>query len=176
MAKQLSPRQRRFIEEYLVDLNAAQAAIRAGYAASGARQQGHRLLTDVDIQAEISARQRERATRIGVDQDWVLKRLVMIVERCMQHAPVTDADGAPTGTHRFDAAGAHRGLHSIGKHLGMFVDRRFVGFKRFEDMTDDELRAFIGDLDDYIDDDGADEDASADGAPSLARAKPAGSA
>ncbi len=176
MAKQPSPRQRRFIEEYLVDLNAAQAAIRAGYAVSGARQQGHRLLTDVDIQADISARQRERAKRIGIDQDWVLKRLVMLVERCMQHEPVTDANGTPTGEYRFDAAGAHRGLHSIGKHLGMFVDRRIVGVKRFKDMNDDELRHFIGDLDDWLDDDGTDEDASADEAPSLARTKPAGSA
>ena len=108
MAAKLSPRQRRFVEEYLVDLNASQAAVRAGYGVSGARQQGHRLLTNVDIQAEISVRQRERGRRVGVDVDWVLKRLVMLVERCMQHEPVTDAAGVGIGEYRFNAAGANR--------------------------------------------------------------------
>ncbi len=53
----LTPKQELFVREYLVDLNATQAAIRAGYSADTARQQGSRLLTDVDVQDAVAAAQ-----------------------------------------------------------------------------------------------------------------------
>jgi phage terminase small subunit len=61
----LTDRQRLFVAEYLVDLNATQAAIRAGYSPRTARQQGNRLLTHVDVQPAIIAAQAERAQRVA---------------------------------------------------------------------------------------------------------------
>jgi phage terminase small subunit len=53
LESKLTAKQRAFISEYLKDFNATQAAIRAGYAESGARQEGHRLLTNADIRQDI---------------------------------------------------------------------------------------------------------------------------
>lgn len=71
----LTPRQARFVEEYLLDLNATQAANRAGYSTKTAKQQGQRLLTNVDVQAAVSAAQSSRSERTKIDADWVLRRL-----------------------------------------------------------------------------------------------------
>jgi phage terminase small subunit len=74
-ANAVSPKQRAFVLEYLVDLNATQAAIRAGYSAKTADQQGSRLLANVKIAEAISAAQLARAERTKIDADWVLTRL-----------------------------------------------------------------------------------------------------
>lgn len=71
----MTPKKRRFVEEYLKDLNATQAAKRAGYSERTARSQGERLLTDVDVQAAIQAAIRERSTQAKVDAAYVLSRL-----------------------------------------------------------------------------------------------------
>jgi phage terminase small subunit len=71
----LTAKQERFVEEYMIDLNATQAAIRAGYSAKTAKQQGARLLTNVDISSALSAAQESRSERVKVDADWVLSRL-----------------------------------------------------------------------------------------------------
>jgi phage terminase small subunit len=68
----LKPKQDAFCGEYLVDLNGAAAAIRAGYAESGARQEAHRLLANPAIQERIAALQAERAARTAVTADKVL--------------------------------------------------------------------------------------------------------
>lgn len=74
----LNARQRRFVDEYLIDLNATQAAIRAGYSKKTARQIGERLLSNIDIQAEITKKQRKRSDRTEITQDRVLKELARI--------------------------------------------------------------------------------------------------
>lgn len=74
----LNAKQRRFVDEYLIDLNATQAAIRAGYSKKTARQIGERLLSNVDIQAEITKKQRKRSNRTEITQDRVLKELARI--------------------------------------------------------------------------------------------------
>lgn len=71
----LTPKQALFVKEYLVDLNATQSAIRAGYSEKTAKQQGQRLLTNVDVSAALSAAQAERSKRVEIDADWVLRRL-----------------------------------------------------------------------------------------------------
>lgn len=65
----MTAKQARFIDEYLVDANGTQAAIRAGYGAAGARVAAHRLLTNVAISSAIEARQRVDATRLSVDRE-----------------------------------------------------------------------------------------------------------
>lgn len=76
----MNDKQRTFAEEYLVDLNATQAAIRAGYSEKTAKQQGARLLTNADVAALIAELKAERSAQTGVDAAWVLKRLALEAE------------------------------------------------------------------------------------------------
>jgi len=70
----LTPKQEAFVREYLVDLNATQAAIRAGYSQRTANEQGARLLANVSVRAAIEAAQAERAERVGISADAVLEQ------------------------------------------------------------------------------------------------------
>lgn len=76
----MTPKQKRFVEEYLIDLNATQAAIRAGYAPRSAAVTGARLLTNAKIAAAIAEAQAKRSERTKIDADWVLNRLSQEVE------------------------------------------------------------------------------------------------
>ena len=71
----LTPKQEAFVREYLIDLNATQAAIRAGYSAKTARAVGSENLTKPDIAAAIAEAQTKRAERTQIDADWLLTRL-----------------------------------------------------------------------------------------------------
>ena len=73
--KKLSPKETRFVDEYLIDLNATQAAIRTGYSIKTAYSIGQRLLKKVEIQAAIAENKRKRSDRTQIDADWLLKRL-----------------------------------------------------------------------------------------------------
>ncbi len=77
MAK-LSEKQKRFVSEYLVDLNATAAAKRAGYSEKTAKSQGQRLLTNVDIQAAIQKRQEKLRGKLEITQEMVLSELAAI--------------------------------------------------------------------------------------------------
>lgn len=74
----LTARQRRFVDEYLVDLNATQAAIRAKYSKKTANEQGARLLANVSVQAAIQQRMKAREARTEITQDMVLRELAKI--------------------------------------------------------------------------------------------------
>lgn len=74
----LTPKQARFVEEYLIDLNATQAAIRAGYSERTAYSQGQRLLKNVEIQRSIAEAQEDRSKRTEITADRVLQELARI--------------------------------------------------------------------------------------------------
>lgn len=78
MAEKLTPKQERFCNEYLIDLNATQAAIRAGYSESGAAVEGHRLLTNANIQDYISDLNKDRQESTGVSARMVIEELAKI--------------------------------------------------------------------------------------------------
>lgn len=119
----LTEKQAEFVRQYLVDLNAKQAAIRAGYSAKTAEQQGSRLLGYAKVLAAIEAAKGERVERTQITQDWVLERLVENVERAMQAEPVYDHEGEPTGEYRYAGNVANKALELIAKHLGMFTEK-----------------------------------------------------
>ena len=77
MAK-LTAKQQRFCDEYLIDLNATQAAIRAGYSKKRASEQAYQLLHKTTVQEHIAKRQRDRVERTEITQDAVLKELAII--------------------------------------------------------------------------------------------------
>lgn len=70
----INPKQRRFVDEYLIDYNATQAAIRAGYSKKTARAQGGRLLTHVIVQAEIAKRAERHAGKLDITVVSVIHR------------------------------------------------------------------------------------------------------
>ena len=72
----LTAKQQKFVDEYLIDLHATNAAIRAGYAPNSAAVTGHRLLANTDVATAIDQAKTERSHRVKTDADWVLQRLV----------------------------------------------------------------------------------------------------
>ena len=104
----LTPKQKAFVDEYLVDLNATQAAIRAGYSAKTAAQQSSRLLINVNIAQAIAEAQAKRAAKTARTALEVLKD-IQDVTKCARD------DG--------DLKTALKGLELEGKHLGMFTDK-----------------------------------------------------
>lgn len=74
----LTVKQQCFVDEYLIDLNATQAAIRAGYSAKTADQQGSRLLANVKVQQTIAEEMAKRSKRTGINQDRVILELARL--------------------------------------------------------------------------------------------------
>lgn len=108
----MNAKQQRFVAEYLIDLNATQAAIRAGYSEKTARSQGQRLLTNADVEKALAEQKGKRAERTEVTQDYVLTKIKEAVE-----ASATDAN----------QMAVFRGCELLGKHLGMFSDKVIHG-------------------------------------------------
>lgn len=77
MAK-LTPKQQRFVDEYLVDLNATQACIRAGYSKKTAYSMGEENLRKPEIKKAIEQAQQQRQQRTKINADYVLNRLVQV--------------------------------------------------------------------------------------------------
>lgn len=99
--------QDRFVAEYPIDLNATQAAIRAGYSKKTAKSVGSENLTKPDIAKAVAAALARRADRVEVNQDYVLSSIVDAMERAKLPA-------------EHNPAAVMRGAELLGKHLGMF--------------------------------------------------------
>ena len=128
-AGKLTPKQEAFVREYLVDLNATQAAIRAGYSAKTAYSIGDENLKKPEIANAIKEAMDARAARTELTADYVLNGIRALVERCIQAEPVRDAEGSPTGEYKFEPAPALRGYELLGKHLGLFPNKVDVTVK-----------------------------------------------
>jgi phage terminase small subunit len=98
----LSAKQQRFVDEYLVDLNATQAAIRAGYSERTARAIGCENLTKPDIKMKIQVRLREAEEKTGLDRVRILKGLMQIADSNIvqlfdQHGRLLPVEAWPEG-------------------------------------------------------------------------------
>lgn len=146
MAK-LSEKQQRFVDEYLIDLNATQAAIRAGYSVKTANEQGSQNLAKLSIQQAISLKMAERSKRVGINQDRVVIELarlalVQMTNIVDSHGKIkddaTDDDLACIESMKYKASESDTGssverevkiaskvkaLELLGKHLGMWNDK-----------------------------------------------------
>lgn len=147
MAK-LTAKQKRFCDEYLIDLNATQAAIRAGYSSKTANEQGARLLANVSVQEAIAKATAERSKRTGISQDRVIQELARIAFvnpqnvinpkdasvkadateddlACIQSVKVKTMDGAKGKSVEREVRlnDKMKALELLGKHLGMFKDK-----------------------------------------------------
>lgn len=106
----LTPKQKAFVDEYLVDLNATQAAIRAGYSQKTAYSMGQRLLKNVEVQEAVQEAKQERAQRTEITQDYVLQKLKEITDQ-----PASDS---PTSDLKYSSK--IKALELLGKHVGAF--------------------------------------------------------
>ena len=149
MAK-LTEKQKRFIDEYLIDLNATQAAIRAGYSVKTARDIGYENLTKPNIQQAISEKMAERSKRTGVNQDRIVLELAKIAfvkmtdivdDQCRIKSTVAEDDLACIESIKYKQSESDSGisverevkispklkaLELLGKHLGMWNDKMDV--------------------------------------------------
>ncbi|SLM47399.1 putative Terminase small subunit [Nitrospira japonica] len=91
---------RRFVEEYVIDFNGAQAAIRAGYSKKTARQIGQRLLTNVDITKAIEQRMRHFTMQCELKTEAILRQLTRICFSDIRK--IFDSDGKPLKLHQLD--------------------------------------------------------------------------
>lgn len=135
----LTAKQKRFCDEYLIDLNATRAAIRAGYSELTARSQGQRLLTNVDIRSYIDERLQEQEKTLIASQEDVLKTLTRILTGDELGTALVGAGKGfqdveqvpPTNTEKIRAA------EILGKYYKLFTDRQEVEVKGAIQFIDD---------------------------------------
>jgi len=121
--EKLTDKQMKFCDEYLIDLNATQAAIRAGYSEAAAAEIGYENLRKPHIAEYLAARQQQIREKTQVTQEWVVNRLKEISDRCMQAEPVmirTEDGMVESGEYKFDSSGANKATELIGRHIGIF--------------------------------------------------------
>lgn len=104
----LTAKQEQFCKEYLIDLNATQAAIRAGYSENTASETGYENLRKPQLAEKIQALMSERSKRTEIDADYVLSGIKDLTDRL---------------TFSEDPAKAYKGYELLGKHLKLFIDR-----------------------------------------------------
>ncbi len=104
----LTSKQATFVNEYLVDLNATQAAIRAGYSKRTAGQIGDENLKKPQIAKAIQKSMNQRAEQTEISSELVVQGILRVIRRC-------EGDG-----EAFDASQVLRGYELLGKHLGLF--------------------------------------------------------
>lgn len=122
----LNDRQQRFIDEYLIDLNATQAAIRAGYSKKTAYSMGQRLLKHVEVQAAVSEAQEKRAKRTEINQDRVLQELAKIGFSDLRN--IVTSDGQLVSVQEWDdeTAGAVASVEIVQRLSGEYDDGKPV--------------------------------------------------
>ena len=128
----LTDKQRRFVSEYLIDLNATQAAIRAGYSAKTAAKIGSENLLKPDIRSAISKVMLKQQERTELTADEVIADLREVRDICMGRKKVRVVEVAKfegmvnpseIEAKMIDPAGANKALELLGKHIGMFSDK-----------------------------------------------------
>jgi phage terminase small subunit len=135
MAK-LTPKQEMFVKEYLVDLNATQAAIRAGYSEATAMEQGYQLLQKTSVQAKLQAALNARSRRTEITADRVLKEYARL--GFFDPRKLFNDDGSPKGIQELDddTAAAIAGLEVAEIYEGQGDKRQFVGYLKKYKITD----------------------------------------
>ena len=144
----MTKKQKRFVEEYLIDLNATQAAVRTGYSVKTAMEQGYQLLQKTSVQEAIAKAMAERSKRAGISQDRVIQELARIAFvnpqnvidsedasvkadateddlACIQSVKVKTMDGAKGKSVEREVRlnDKMKALELLGKHLVMFKDK-----------------------------------------------------
>ena len=119
----MTPKQKFFVKEYLIDLNATRAAISAGYSEKTAYSQGQRLLKHVEVGAKLAQSAQKVTEKLDISTEYVLTTIKETIERCSQGVEVLDDDGKPTGEWRFEAMAVLKGCELLGKYHRLFTEK-----------------------------------------------------
>jgi len=156
----LTAKRKRFVDEWLIDFNGTQAAIRAGYSEKTAAATAARLLRNVNIQNEISRRQKDLQRRTEVTQERVVQELARLAFVDASVVCVTDFDKL-TEDQRAAIQGVKptnfgweiklcdklKALELLGRHIGMFNDKldikATISENPFAGLSTEELRGVI---------------------------------
>lgn len=148
MARKLTDKQQKFVEEYLIDLNATQAAIRAGYSVNNADKIGSELLGKTRVAEAVSISMAERSRRTGISADRIINELAKIAfvnpadiinfDEATIKDTATKDDTATINSVKVKIIPTEEGniterevklydktkaLELLGRHLGMFTDK-----------------------------------------------------
>lgn len=153
----LTEKQERFCQEYLLDLNAKRAAVRAGYSEKTAYSIGHENLKKPEVSSRISELKKKRTERTEITVDYVLSGLKEVAERCLQKSPVMkwdyvskqmvqvqDEEGRFVWS--FDSQGANRAFELLGKHVGVFEKDNGQKKPEAAPFTDVQVEKIIAEL------------------------------
>lgn len=113
----LNEKQKQFCEEFIIDFNGTQAAIRAGYSKRSAKQIAFENLTKLNFQNYIKELIENRNKRTKITQDEVVNKIIEVVEVCTQKVEQTDENG-DTVEKMLDVNGANKALDMLMKHTG----------------------------------------------------------
>ena len=154
MHPKMTARQARFVQEYLLDLNAKQAAIRAGYSPRSAETNGNRMLRNAQVSAAVRAAKAERERRTSITADRVLRELAKVaffdprrlfgadgqplpvaeldddvaaVVAGLEVSVTNNDDGSVTRVAKIKLADKLAALEKLGRHLGLFEPKNAPG-------------------------------------------------
>lgn len=121
----MNEKQKQFCNEYLIDFNGTQAAIRAGYSPKSAYSTANENLRKPEIQSYLKELIENRNERTKITQDDVIKDIIEVKNRCMQKAPVMFMgkqvqDESGNNLWKFDSQGATKALDMLAKHTGIY--------------------------------------------------------
>ena len=122
MAKDITPQQKKFVQEYLKSGNATTAAIAAGYSARSAASRASKLLEMPGVIEYRRKLEKKLFDEMGISKEWIGTRLVEIVQACMERVPnyrwnpETRRDER-SGEKLLDANSAIRALHELNEHM-----------------------------------------------------------
>ncbi|KAF5059330.1 Terminase small subunit [anaerobic digester metagenome] len=147
----MTHKQQRFVEEYLIDLNATQAAIRTGYSPKTANEQGARLLANVSISSAVAVALAERSKRTGINADRIIQELaklafvnptdVINMESASIKSDASRDDTAAIASVKVKITPTEdgyiterevktydkiRALELLGKHVGLYTDKQDI--------------------------------------------------
>lgn len=135
----IAPKRLKFVAEYAIDLNATQAAIRAGYAPQRAAITGSELLANPEIRALVDDTLRKvdrkvltelpvtpETTAAVASAAWIVEQAVRVVEMATEAVPVLDKRGNPTGLYQFDGRSAVAALTLLSKRHADFSEKHQV--------------------------------------------------
>jgi phage terminase small subunit len=146
----LNAKQEAFCQEYMIDFNATQAALRSGYSKDSAGAIGSENLLKPEIASRIEELRLERSKKTNITADYILTGLKETAERCLQRVPVMRwdyqakemvqvKDDEGKDVWEFDSNGANKAFELLGKHIGLFEkDNRQKSAVINVNLTEDE--------------------------------------
>lgn len=147
MGDHLTPEQEAFCRARATGMTLREAATACGLKPPACAKWEQKIPAIPKRIAELSALATENAIiKSGLNREWVINRLMSVVDRCMQAEPVRDRKGEPTGEYQFDSSGANAALRMLGDTMGMFRPAEKKPEDEYANLSDDDIARIVGEL------------------------------